>query len=232
MRSTLFGNIKDVRVDTPADRAQTQEGDSGVSGSSRFQELVKRINSTLVIAPTVPKVNNPPSPLFLKFLVAATTTSASVTTIGKEATTAATAAATETTDAFEDATGMQIEIPFVPASQRRSSTIKAEEKEKDTIVIIGQSKTKKRKRTKSTLRGKEAKQESPGGSEGKEEKAGAEGEGGEAPFDFASVPNILDDNPDVESGKPARKKQKKGKGKGKGACCSSMSSKYCVFANR
>lgn len=46
-RSTLFGNIKNVKA--PA-TGQVQMGRSG------FQELVKRINNTLVIAPSVPKV--------------------------------------------------------------------------------------------------------------------------------------------------------------------------------
>lgn len=104
---------------------------------------------------------------------------------------------------------MQIEIPFVPAAQRQitKTTTIVEEKEKDTIVIVGQSKTKKRKRTRTSA---------AGGSQSRGTEIKAEPTSGESaveaePFDFASVPNILDDNPDVEDRKPM-KKQKKARG--------------------
>ncbi|KXN88537.1 Exosome complex exonuclease rrp6 [Leucoagaricus sp. SymC.cos] len=174
-RSSLFGDLVNTKRSQPLASA-----DISISGSSRFQDLVKRINSTLVIAPTVPKVQT------------------------KESTTMATTEAV-----LEDATGMQIEIPFVPAAQRQTTATQVvEEKEKDTIIVAGQtSKTKKRKRTKNTFAKKPE-----GTPEGDAEEKAA--------FDFASVPNILDDNPDTGEGegvgggtrKPIKKKQKKSKG--------------------
>jgi exosome complex exonuclease RRP6 len=116
----------------------------------------------------------------------------------------------------DDTTGMQIEIPFVPAIQRQ---IPAVVEDKDTIVVVGKPKVKKRKRTKTLVvnEDKSAKNAGEGipsvtlvesGSEGKDES-----------FDFASVPNILDDNPDMEDRSPMKKKQKKQK-KGQGTCSS------------
>ncbi|KAF5360491.1 hypothetical protein D9756_004521 [Leucocoprinus leucothites] len=183
--STLFGSLKNTSS-ASVKALQTQAGLS----STRFQELVAKINATLVIAPTAPKV---------------ITSSAATGPSTSEPKT------TTTTETLEEAMGMQIEIPFVPASQRQTTTaVVVGEKEKDTIVVVGQSKSKKRKRTKSTVATKDKIKEN----EGTPSSTGGEAEGEGETFDFASVPNILDDNPEVQPGerKPVKKKQKKGKG--------------------
>ncbi|KAJ3571226.1 hypothetical protein NP233_g3891 [Leucocoprinus birnbaumii] len=179
-QSTLFGNfgnsITSESLSTPERQA----------GATKFQEVVARINSTLVIAPTAPKAT--------PAITTSTTTATATTT---------------TEETQETSTEMQIEIPFVPASQRQAQP-PMEEKEKDTIVVVGQSKSKKRKRTKSALSTDKLSSKSKAKANGSEE----EGAGDEEQFDFASVPNILDDNPQImdEKEKRVKKKQKKGKG--------------------
>jgi exosome complex exonuclease RRP6 len=103
----------------------------------------------------------------------------------------------------EEEMGMQVEIPFVPAAQRQAATV-IEEKERDTIVVVGKPKTKKRKRTKSTVAPSSQVVDKGIALDGKESEEG---------FDFASVSNVLDENPEVEAKKPMKKRQKKRKGK-------------------
>lgn len=83
----------------------------------------------------------------------------------------------------------QVEIPFVPASQRP-----AKQEEKDTIVIVGKVRQKRKR------------------------KADLPAEKVEEPFDFSSVPNILDDDhepvKEEEETDKRRKKQKKTNKKG------------------
>lgn len=101
------------------------------------------------------------------------------------------------------------EIPFVPAAQRQ--TVKVEDVD-DTIVVVGQ-RQKKRKRS------KKAEKTDLGGAETpstptEDIKAAPEEI---VPFDFASVPNILDDGPNelneqegVRAGKRRRSKKRSG----------------------
>ena len=100
---------------------------------------------------------------------------------------------------------MQVEIPYVPAAQRLTTITRAKVEEKDTIVMVGQ---KKRKRAKGGGKAKMEVEDSPSpsidGSKGVSE-TNAE----PAPFDFAAVPNILDDNPDAEDRNRKKKRQKK-----------------------
>ncbi|XP_006462303.1 hypothetical protein AGABI2DRAFT_186278 [Agaricus bisporus var. bisporus H97] len=164
-RSALFGNIANTGV---------VPGKEDVSQNSHFQELVTKINSTLVIMPSVPK-----------------TAAVSSTVTSKE----------------EDGNvvGMQVEIPYIPAAQRQKATV-IEEKERDTIVVVGKSKTKKRKRTKSTQAAGSSSQVVDNN------RSTSDGKEGEEGFDFSSVPNVLDENPEVEAKKPVKKRQKKAKG--------------------
>ena len=98
---------------------------------------------------------------------------------------------------------MQIEIPYVPAGQRPTKRI---EDERDTIIVVGQARQKRKRKT----------------GEGKEPEASTSRDDATSsmivpkqdeiePFDFAAVPNILDDNPDTEDRKKKRqRKQTKG----------------------
>ncbi|KAN0114265.1 Ribonuclease H-like domain containing protein [Russula decolorans] len=94
-------------------------GPPKVNSPSRFQDVVNKIHSTLVVAPTVPAA---PS--------AATVTSPAEDVV------------TSTTETAID--GAMAEIPFIPAPLRQ--TVKAEVVD-DTIVVVGQ-RQKKRKRSK------------------------------------------------------------------------------------
>ena len=93
------------------------------------------------------------------------------------------------------------ELPFVPASQRKQVA----EPVDDTIVVVGQPKRKKRKRV--AEKATDAADATP-----EQEPSVKEEEAVEA-FDYASVPNILDDGSDHErAGIPRAKKQKHVKG--------------------
>ena len=97
---------------------------------------------------------------------------------------------------IDEVSGMQVEIPYVPASQRPTRQVIQDEK--DSIVVVGQAR-QKRKRKKG---------------EQNVEKGGAMT--AEEPFDFSSVPKILDTNPnggdevnDDENSQRKRLKKKK-----------------------
>jgi len=132
------------------------------AGHSNFAEVVVRINRSLTMAPVVPQVVEHPIDQ------------------------------TENMPPKDvvEASDAQVEIPFVPASQRP-----AKREEKDTIVVVGQM-HQKRKR--------------------KADKSSAQQV--EEPFDFSSVPNILDDNPEPvkeeEETETKRKRQRKMNKKG------------------
>lgn len=118
------------------------------------------------------------------------------------------------TPKVDESTGIQIEIPFVPAAHRKA--IAVGETDKDTIVVVGQPKAKKRKRTKGNTANTAQSQGKDPESVATVDTTGAAAEDSiEAEpeiFNFANVPNILDDNPDLASRKPLKKKPKKGKG--------------------
>ncbi len=99
---------------------------------------------------------------------------------------------------------VQVEMPFVPASQR-TANVSTTSVADDAIVVVGQARQRKRKRVKDTTK-------SDGGS-GKTSKANNEGEKAEVEsFDFASAPNILDAVPAVEESSIPRKRSKQTKG--------------------
>ena len=119
----------------------------------------------------------------------------------------------EDTEAVEEDTssqgpvlGMEVEIPFVPASQRKTTQVI-----EDSIVVVGQVRQKKRKRTKvhdgvGGSNGKKAREEQLDGNDQSNEA------NEQAPFDFLVVPNILDDNPNLEETITKKKKKEKQKG--------------------
>lgn len=127
------------------------------------------------------------------------------------------------TEATIDATttdtmsGMQVEIPYVPASQRTRT-----EAVEDSIVVVGQARQKKRKRTKVATDTVEVAPSAEGSatkkarsSRDKELTGHEDGKGavsGLEPFDFSAVPNILDDNPNIEDGKKKQRKTKPNRG--------------------
>ncbi|KAF9068629.1 ribonuclease H-like domain-containing protein [Rhodocollybia butyracea] len=165
-QSTLFGN-------TLANPQPVSNRNVGMAPLDHFTEVVARIHSNLVIAPSAAKVIH--------------TTNASSVEQSFSA------------EVVEDGilpSSAQVEIPFVPAAQRSIKTSVSSTPD-DAIVIVGQSKQKKRKR---------AKDPANSGEKRENQEANA------APFDFASAPNILDAVPAPEQSHIPRKKPKQSKG--------------------
>lgn len=106
---------------------------------------------------------------------------------------------------------MQVEIPYIPASQRHPAhTIE------DSIVVVGQARQKKRKRTKVAPDGPaalpSAESSNVGGTPQQQQNAGSNDDPPteeSVPFDFSAVPNILDDNPNSEETKKKRQRKQK-----------------------
>ncbi|GBE85266.1 Exosome complex exonuclease rrp6 [Sparassis crispa] len=106
----------------------------------------------------------------------------------------------------EETSEMAVEIPFIPVSQRQPQPLR--EVLDHSIVVVGQSRTKKRKRDRGAS-GKEGEgAETPSANE--EGKASAEG----TPFDYNAVSNILDDASDLEPEEQGARKKKHRQGKG------------------
>ena len=113
-------------------------------------------------------------------------------------------------DADADAEMLGDEIPFVPAPQRQIKTVVD-----DTIVVVGQMKQKKRKRAKPTPSTSQVDlsrpvDDDPRADEGKTgaKKHHLADTSEQEPFDFSSVPNILDEITITEEGAKPRKKKK------------------------
>lgn len=104
--------------------------------------------------------------------------------------------------------GMEVEMPYVPASQRNITQVVD-----DSIVVVGQVRQKKRKRAKATTVGTDASAEASNEVGRKEVIPNDESATFEQPFDFSAVPNILDDNPNIEDSKKKRKQKKQKTGK-------------------
>ncbi|KAJ3794444.1 hypothetical protein GGU11DRAFT_689806 [Lentinula aff. detonsa] len=173
-RSALFGNALPQAVSFP----------SGTLPVGRFAEVVARIHSTLVIAPSTLRLSH----------VSLT----EKTTLTHEST----SVSAGTQDDEDDETlpaAVQVEMPFVPSAQRAMNAGNVQPGE-DTIVMVGQARQKKRKRVKPV--------HNPG--EGKSK----ESDGNTISFDFASAPNILDAAPAAEQTAVPRKKAKQTKGRG------------------
>jgi len=166
-----------------------------VNSSSRFQDVVNKIHSTLVVAPTVPAVWPLCRTLLILLLIIFPQVSSAATV-----TSSAEVVVTPTTETAID--GAMAEIPFVPAPLRQ--TVKAEVVD-DTIVVVGQ-RQKKRKRSRKAEKTDVDGVETPTPTEDT-------GAGPEVivPFDFASAPNILDDVPsefgEQESGRAGKRRR-------------------------
>jgi len=92
----------------------------------------------------------------------------------------------------------QIEIPFIPPNQRQSHFATVPD---DTIVLVGQARQKKRKRMKSKVL-----DNSSIGDHGDMDE--------DEVFDYATVPNLLDDVAPAPEGINTRKKKRQKDAKG------------------
>jgi len=189
-RSSLFGatlKLKDV-TPTPLSGSNLSAsrsslfGSKGIKTSSRssppgtsthFKDVVARIHSSLVIVPSAPQIE----------VQITSSTEVAVTTAP-----------------VDGGTGMQVEIPFIPLSQRQTAAVVD-----DSIVVVGQARQKKRKRERTKTIDESIK------SNGKAKEGEMEAEGEPEAFDFSSVPNILDDVPDSENSAKRVKRKKKEK---------------------
>ncbi|KAJ3862649.1 hypothetical protein EV359DRAFT_74071 [Lentinula novae-zelandiae] len=171
---------------------------------NRFAEVIARIHSTLIIAPSVLKVIESSSASSQYRLIHFIKASSVLVKHETKKTTPAHELNLEQSislDAEDEGTlrsTVQAEIPFIPSAQRTNNanpTVLVE----DTIVVVGQARQKKRKRVKIISNPGE---DNPKG-----------GEGDTVPFDFASAPNILDAAPSTEQSSIPRKKVKQAKGR-------------------
>ncbi|KAF5392913.1 hypothetical protein D9757_001048 [Collybiopsis confluens] len=196
--SVLFGT-------TLASTGTSQMPPQAISSSiTRFAEIVRRIHSNLLIAPST---------------VTAASVPAAATVPERTSSNTMDPAHDENVNSEEDddtlPSTVQVEMPFVPASRRAQTdlpteTLNSAVGSRDTVVVVGQTRQKKRKRAKGAGVGGKSKEgrEGGGGGEG-EEDADA------VMFDFTSAPNILDDAPDAnveQSSAGPRKKKKSTKG--------------------
>ncbi|KAG6868017.1 hypothetical protein C0993_008359 [Termitomyces sp. T159_Od127] len=176
-RNSLFGNVPSS-ISTSNSHSRLEP---------HFFDVVTRINSTLAIAPKLPRVTEP--------------NTEHIPENGPE----------DARALPSEIAGMQVDVPFVPASQRRAVHIV----EDDSIVVVGQARYKKRKRTRPSIDGVTPKLTeglSPKNQSKKHESGAGDNANNDEPFDFTTVSNILDDNLDVEDTKQKRqKRQKSGK---------------------
>lgn len=100
----------------------------------------------------------------------------------------------------------QVEIPFIPSNQRQSHFAPVSD---DTIVLVGQARQKKRKRTKRKI--------IDNSSIGDRENSADD-----EVFDYATVPNLLDDVKPAPEDLSTRKKKRQKDTKGTCSICSSF----------
>ncbi|KAI9436585.1 hypothetical protein H4582DRAFT_1961793 [Lactarius indigo] len=146
----------------------------------RFQDVVNRIHSTLIIVPTVHR--------------------------GPHEVTAATTTETVTTSAPDiPIDGETAEIPFVPAALRQTAKPEVID---DAIVVVGQRHNKCKRAKKAGITDDDGDRERSTSVSAAKTKAKTEEV---VPFDFASVPNILDDGErsEQEDGRAVKTKRQK-----------------------
>ncbi|KAJ8523231.1 hypothetical protein ONZ45_g260 [Pleurotus djamor] len=161
---------------------------------ARFAEVLERIHGSLSVMPTTPQVPSLHD-------------DSTVEKVDKDEEPGTTGSTTLT---------MEVEHPFVPASDRKARV--ATEVEEDTIIVVGQ-RSKKRKR-KDNNKGSVAEAGGEGEAtssasprKAKKAKDSDNEKESEKPFDFSTVPNILDDAPAVEA-EAVKRKRKQNKGGG------------------
>ncbi|KAH6911594.1 ribonuclease H-like domain-containing protein [Coprinopsis sp. MPI-PUGE-AT-0042] len=204
--SFLFGHVIKHATSTsgPSDKPLTAKG-------AAFQEILGRINSTLVIAPSVSVILASSSNG-----TSNSTASSKGIPIHTEPTTVDQAGADNEVQVEADPVlGTAKPIAYVPASQRTTipqhSESSKDMEDMGPIVVVGRKKAggKKRKRA-------------PGASAPKRKSETGDAvpaqigdDGQEEAFDFTNAPNVLDGNRRAKEGSGVEK-EKKGKGKKKG----------------
>ncbi|KAG7088738.1 hypothetical protein E1B28_012706 [Marasmius oreades] len=154
----------------------------------RFSEVLSRIHSSFVIVPSA--------------------TTATKITINPDETVASASGDLDEHEGVLPAS-VQPEIPFIPASQRTKDQVM----EDDNIVVVGQKKQRKRKRNATGVDGEPSRNESDTRKRKKTKSPVADGPTEiDGPFDFNSVPNVLDEPspavPIVRKGKAKTTKDK------------------------
>ncbi|KIM36578.1 hypothetical protein M413DRAFT_449112 [Hebeloma cylindrosporum] len=183
--STLFGSSGN-KIQAPSSSLFRKTTSASHVVHPRFEEIMAKINRSLVMSPAIPQI-----------------TGASSQTPDKPH---------DQQQQLDGVSGMQVEIPYVAPSQRSTKQVKDEER--DTIVVVGQAR-QKRKRNKAQQQNGTAKSNDPEADEAPMSSTllETEEEGSNAlepeSFDFSAVHNILDDNPDLEDASRKKKRQKK-----------------------
>ncbi|KAF9236464.1 ribonuclease H-like domain-containing protein [Melanogaster broomeanus] len=158
------------------------------TSAERFKGLVERIHKTLIIAPVVstPAVSTQPqeSTAHGMSIDAGTNNSSFTASVTAPPGSAA-----------------QVEIPFVPAHQRQSqsNSLIYAPLEDDTIIVVGQGGARQRKRKREKPRGVPSKSGARSGAADSGSSTGDQ-EGQAEEFDYANVPNLLDNTDDGREG--------------------------------
>ncbi|KAJ7929003.1 hypothetical protein B0H13DRAFT_2652544 [Mycena leptocephala] len=191
-KSALFG--VSLAAKTPAIALATStsslfgaKGTAAMQLTSRFQEVVARIHSALVIVPSMPVADSG---------------------VGADS---------AVPISGEPAHGMQVEVPYVPTAQRTTKQVVEVVDDSIVVVGQARQKKRKRPKTDSGVGGDAGDDatEDPASLKKpkKQEKRDAQ-DGEKEAFDFSAVPNILDDVPNSEDMRvKKKKKQKQGKDK-------------------
>ncbi|KAF6747898.1 hypothetical protein DFP72DRAFT_918103 [Ephemerocybe angulata] len=234
--TTILSTLKSALFGSALASSSISASSSRPADNPKFKAVLSRINSTLVIAPTVPSA--------LASLASAPTNVSVDATPAEEVTTKE-----SEEPEFDPVLGMQVDakpMAYVPAAQRTTNTTTmAGMEDMGPIVVVGRkgsanANRKKRKREavasaaassedvtetgESSTKGKKAASSTPG-AEGKEEGEGEGGEGGaidgevqgddDTPYDFAATSNVLDKGPAKKRAKataPGAGGKKGGKG--------------------
>ncbi|KAF8517423.1 ribonuclease H-like domain-containing protein [Hysterangium stoloniferum] len=167
-KSSLFGSMSITQV-------------QDLSADKRYCDVMARIHSKLIIAPTPP----------IKIPDVASATVMDLDIVEEDSSAAAVA-----------------EIPFIPPAQRQSA-IKADPDANDVIVVVGQrQKKRKRKEKGKEVAGSGASSESTPSKKLKDQNADAVKMEAIEPFDFDSAPNILDQPKPTAA--PVKRKRQRG----------------------
>ncbi|KAF8510838.1 ribonuclease H-like domain-containing protein [Gautieria morchelliformis] len=188
--SALFGQTLPLSRPPPAEHSASSsslfgpslQGSASAPTNPRYRDVVARIHSTLVLAPS----------LTLERVGTAISSSEPYVKVSDQDFNAA----------------AQAEIPYIPPAQRQP-ILKTDPNADDTIVVVGQ-RPKKRKRKGATSEVVDSPVTAdPADPKKRKEQVKSESEGGALePFDFDAAPNILDEPGPVAP--PAKKRREKG----------------------
>ncbi|KAF5362917.1 hypothetical protein D9758_007096 [Tetrapyrgos nigripes] len=143
--SALFGNIGRVNViDT---LSKPQQPETQTPTPRRFEEVVARIHSTLVVSASLP-VSIGRSEAKISDTIPSTSYTTTTATAISTSIPANNAEGVSEEENGTLSSNVQIELPFIPASQRAASTRSAIATKDDTIVVVGQARQKREKKRK------------------------------------------------------------------------------------